>query len=61
MDRFKLEFYEDDAGEFRWRLVSSNGRVVATSGEGYVNRGDCESIADSIFFNKAEPEISVQW
>lgn len=30
----KFEIYPDAAGEFRWRLKASNGRVVA-SGEGY--------------------------
>jgi uncharacterized protein YegP (UPF0339 family) len=27
--------YKDRAGEWRWQLVSSNGRIVADSGEGY--------------------------
>ena len=32
---YKFEKYTDSAGEFRWRLKSSNGRVVADSGQGY--------------------------
>jgi uncharacterized protein YegP (UPF0339 family) len=56
-----LEFYKDEAGEFRWRLIAHNGNILATSSEGYKNRADCESIAESIFFNKAEPEVSVLW
>ncbi len=27
--------------EWRWRFVSSNGRVIAISSEGYRNREDC--------------------
>jgi uncharacterized protein YegP (UPF0339 family) len=27
--------YKDDAGELRWRLRSTNGKVIADSGEGY--------------------------
>jgi uncharacterized protein YegP (UPF0339 family) len=27
--------YKDSAGEWRWQLKSSNGRIVADSGEGY--------------------------
>ena len=27
--------YKDSAGEWRWQLISSNGRIVADSGEGY--------------------------
>lgn len=38
----KFELYRDDAGEFRWRLRARNGRVIATSGEGYVNKADAE-------------------
>jgi len=34
---FKL--YKDRRGEWRWRLLSRNGRIVATSGEGYKRRG----------------------
>lgn len=27
--------YRDDSGELRWRLRSTNGKVIADSGEGY--------------------------
>jgi uncharacterized protein YegP (UPF0339 family) len=27
--------YKDDSGELRWRLRSTNGKVIADSGEGY--------------------------
>lgn len=30
-----FEIYRDTAMEWRWRLVASNGRIVADSGEGY--------------------------
>ena len=33
--------YKDNAGEWRWHLKAANGRVVADSGEGYRDRGDC--------------------
>lgn len=36
-----FKVYTDAAGEFRWRLVAANGRVVADSGEGYSRRRDC--------------------
>jgi uncharacterized protein YegP (UPF0339 family) len=31
----KFEVYKDKKGEFRWRLVASNGQSIASSGEGY--------------------------
>jgi len=38
-----MEFiiYKDKNLQWRWRLVASNGRIVADSAEGYQNRGDC--------------------
>lgn len=35
---YKCHIYQDDAGEWRWRLKSSNGRIVADSGEGYTKK-----------------------
>ena len=29
----RFEVYRDKAGEYRWRLLSSNGRLTANSGE----------------------------
>lgn len=29
--------YQDTAGEWRWRLVARNGRVVADGAEGYAS------------------------
>jgi len=38
----EFELYSDNAGEIRWRLKAKNGRVIATSGEGYKNKSDAE-------------------
>lgn len=35
MDHAEVEFYEDSAGEHRWRLKARNGQILADSGEGY--------------------------
>jgi uncharacterized protein len=34
------KLYKDVSGYWRWRYVASNGRTIADSGEGYVNRAD---------------------
>ena len=39
--RKSFRVYQDAAGEWRWRLVSANGRIFAASGEGYRHRADC--------------------
>jgi uncharacterized protein YegP (UPF0339 family) len=34
----KFELYKDSKGEFRWRLKSGNGQVIATAGESYTTK-----------------------
>jgi uncharacterized protein YegP (UPF0339 family) len=29
------------AGQYRWRLIAANNRIIANSGEAYRNRADC--------------------
>ena len=33
-----FELYKDAKGEFRWRLKSANGQIIATGGEGYTSK-----------------------
>jgi uncharacterized protein YegP (UPF0339 family) len=33
--------YKDDKKQYRWRYKSSNGDIIADSGEAYVNKSDC--------------------
>jgi len=40
--RRTFRVYQDAAGEWRWRLVAVNGKIIATAGESYVKRSDCE-------------------
>lgn len=37
----KFVIFRDGAGEWRWQAVALNNRIVASSGEGYINHGDC--------------------
>ena len=34
----KFELYKDKSGNFRWRLVHTNGQIIADSGEGYTTK-----------------------
>ena len=43
----EVEYYEDDAGEWRWRLVAANGEVVA-QGEGHRDRTDAERAFEAV-------------
>lgn len=40
-----VHVYRDAAGEWRWSRVAANGTIVADSGEGYVRRIDCITMA----------------
>jgi uncharacterized protein YegP (UPF0339 family) len=44
----RFDVYEDRAGQYRWRLVASNGRIVADSGEGYTNAANAREAAQRI-------------
>jgi uncharacterized protein len=37
----KFEVYKDKGGQWRWRLLASNGKSIAESGEGYKEKKDC--------------------
>jgi uncharacterized protein YegP (UPF0339 family) len=43
-----FEVYKDKAGEFRWRLKSSNGQNIAASGEGYSEKRSCLAGIESV-------------
>lgn len=43
-----FEVFEDAAGEYRWRLVASNGRIIADSGEGYGSKGAARDAAETV-------------
>jgi len=53
----KLEIYEDSKHEWRWRLKAPNGRIVATSGEGYTRRSDCVSAQRKISVTMRDAKI----
>ena len=44
----EFELYEDNAGEYRWRLVHDNGNIIADSGEGYASKSNVKRAMDSV-------------
>jgi uncharacterized protein len=40
--------YEDEAGEFRWKLVARNGEIISDSAEGYRHKGYCINMAETL-------------
>jgi len=41
MAKDKVEVYKDNQGEWRWRQIAPNGKVVGGSTQGYKNKQDC--------------------
>jgi uncharacterized protein YegP (UPF0339 family) len=37
----RFEVFIDSNGEYRWRLRSTNRRIIAESGEGYQRKNAC--------------------
>jgi hypothetical protein len=54
-----FEVYQDKAGEWRWRLVASNGNIIADSGEGYSSKQGVKRGIESVKKNAPEAEIDV--
>jgi len=38
-----LEFYKDNANEWRWRITAGNGQIVHAATEGYINKSGAVS------------------
>ena len=49
------EVYKDASGEWRWRLWAANNKIIANSGEGYVNRTDCLAAIELVKSSKDAP------
>lgn len=54
-----FEVYHDRANEWRWRLVASNGNIIADSGEGYQSKQGVERGVESV--KRCAPEATVQF
>lgn len=43
MTKAKTDVYQDESGEWRWRVIAANGNVIADSGEGYTQKHNAVS------------------
>lgn len=39
----KFELYKGTDSQYRWRLKSANGQIIATGGEGYTTKASAEN------------------
>jgi hypothetical protein len=54
----KFELYKDKSGEIRWRLVASNGQMIANSGEGYKTKESAKNGIESV--KKNAPSATIE-
>lgn len=55
----RYEYYPS-GGQWRWRLQASNGRIIANSGESYVNKGDCLAAIKLVKGSTNAPEVETK-
>lgn len=53
-----FEVFQDNAAEWRWRLVASNGKIIADSGEGYQSKQGVKRGIESV--KKSVPRAEVE-
>lgn len=53
--RSRYVVYLDSSGEYRWRKTAGNGKIIATSGEGYTRRRKCLAA-----ILKQDPEATIE-
>ena len=53
----QFQVYKDNAGEFRWRLLAENGKIVASASEGYSAKVDCLNGIDIVRRMRGNTEV----
>jgi uncharacterized protein YegP (UPF0339 family) len=57
--RSSFEVYKDNRDEWRWRLIASNGNIIAASGEGYSSKQGVKRGIESVKENAQDAQIVV--
>jgi uncharacterized protein YegP (UPF0339 family) len=54
----KFVVYADGSGEYRWRLESSNGQTIASSGESFASKSNAREAAENVKVRAAEANVT---
>lgn len=57
--REKVDFYENEAKEWRWRVVAGNEKIIGASSEGYKRRVNAENNFNSLLLYCREVDIKI--
>lgn len=55
----RFEVFEDDGGNWRWRLLATNGNIIADSSEGYTTKQGAQRGIESVKKNAERAEVHV--
>lgn len=56
----KFELYQDNSGEYRWRLRASNGQLIANGGEGYSQKSSARDAIERVQEQAPSAEVEDQ-
>jgi hypothetical protein len=56
----KFVVYKDSGGNWRWRLVASNGQTVASSGESFSSESNARRAAENVKTRAAGADVVVE-
>jgi uncharacterized protein YegP (UPF0339 family) len=54
---WKFEVYPDSGGNYRWRLVASNGQTVGSSGESFASKSNARESAENVRDNAGKASV----
>lgn len=60
-DGFKFEVFQDAKQEYRWRLKNTEGKVVATPGQGYQSKKYCEEAVEKMKNNVNSDKVKIEY
>jgi uncharacterized protein YegP (UPF0339 family) len=52
-----FELFTDKRGEYRWRLRSTNGQIIASSGEGFKQKSGAQNGIDAVKRDSPSAEV----
>ena len=56
----KFVVYKDSGGNWRWRLVASNGQTVGSSGESFSSRASAQRAAENVKARAGSADVVVE-
>jgi uncharacterized protein YegP (UPF0339 family) len=54
----KFVVYADSGGHYRWKLESTNGQTIASSGESFASKASARHAAENVKVRAAEATVT---